>query len=100
MVAIPGVVLRRRRIMGRSAFDRRYCGRRAAGVAASQGHLNLAATVVAITIAGEIGGLIGNHIGSRWGRQLVERPGRHYDYRLKLLAKGERAYEQWGRLAV
>jgi membrane protein DedA with SNARE-associated domain len=72
----------------------------AAGVAASQGNLDLAATIVVIALAGEVGGLIGYHIGSRYGRQLVEHPGKHQTYRQELLAKGERAYARWGRLAV
>jgi membrane-associated protein len=72
----------------------------AAGVAASQGRLNLAASIVVITLAGEVGGLVGYAIGSRWGRLLVERPGKHQSYREKLLSKGEQAYERWGRLAV
>ncbi len=72
----------------------------AAGVAASQGRLDLATTVVVITVAGEVGGLIGYRIGLRWGRQLAEHPGRHLAYRQRILAKGEQAYERWGRLAV
>ena len=72
----------------------------AAGVAASQGRLDLATTIVVITIAGEAGGLIGYHIGFRWVRRLVERPGRHQAYREKVLMRGEQAYERWGRLAV
>jgi membrane-associated protein len=72
----------------------------AAGIAASQGRLDIALTVVVIAIAGEVGGIGGYHVGSRWGRQLVERPGKHQSYRQNLLAKGERAYERWGRVAV
>jgi membrane-associated protein len=71
-----------------------------AGVAASQGRLSLAAVIIVVTIAGEVGGLIGYHIGHRWGRELVQRPGKHQAYRLRVLAKGEGAYERWGRLAV
>ncbi|HEY6316874.1 MAG TPA: DedA family protein [Acidimicrobiia bacterium] len=72
----------------------------AAGVAASQGHLQLAAVVIVILLGGQIGGLIGYHIGFRWGRDLVLRPGKHQPYRQRVLAKGEQAYEKWGRLAV
>ncbi|MBV8462662.1 MAG: hypothetical protein JO368_05165 [Acidimicrobiales bacterium] len=72
----------------------------AAGVGASQGNLDLAAVVVVTVVAGELGGLVGYAIGRRWGRQLVQRPGKHQDYRLKVLARGEQAYERWGRLAV
>src|SRR5947209_9622626 len=48
----------------------------AAGVAASQGRLSLVAVIATVTVAGEIGGLIGYAIGIRWGRELLERPGR------------------------
>jgi membrane protein DedA with SNARE-associated domain len=72
----------------------------AAGVAASQGNLDLAAVVVVTTIAGEVGGLIGYAIGDRWGRQLLERPGKHQASRQKVVERGEQAYAKWGRLAV
>ena len=72
----------------------------AAGVAASQGKLNLALVVGVSTLAGEVGGLIGYAIGNRWGRQLLERPGRHQAGRQKMVERGERAYARWGRLAV
>jgi membrane protein DedA with SNARE-associated domain len=72
----------------------------AAGVAASQGRLDLSATVVLIIVAAEVGGLVGYHIGSRWGRELAQRAGKHQAYRQQVLDKGERLYERWGRLAV
>jgi membrane protein DedA with SNARE-associated domain len=72
----------------------------AAAVGASQGHLNLASVIIVTAIAGEVGGLLGYDIGLRWGRELVQRPGKHLSSREKVLAKGERAYEKWGRLAV
>jgi membrane-associated protein len=73
----------------------------AAGIAASQGKLNLALVVAVATVAGEVGGLIGYAVGNRWGRQLlVERPGKHQSGRQQMVAKGERAYARWGRLAV
>jgi membrane-associated protein len=72
----------------------------AAGVAASQGKLNLALVVGVSTLAGEVGGLIGYAIGNRWGRQLLERPGKHQAGRQKMVERGERAYARWGRLAV
>ena len=59
-----------------------------------------AVVLVVSTIAGEVGGLIGYSIGFRWGRELAERPGRHHDSRERMLARGERAYARWGRLAV
>ncbi|HSZ38064.1 MAG TPA: hypothetical protein VK773_13300 [Acidimicrobiales bacterium] len=72
----------------------------AAAVAASQGHLNLAVVVGVATVAGEVGGLIGYAVGDRWGQLLLERPGKHQEGRRKMVEKGERAYEKWGRLAV
>ena len=72
----------------------------AAAVAASQGELNLLAVIVVATIAGEVGGLIGYAIGFRWGRQLLERPGKRQAGRQKIVDRGELAYEKWGRLAV
>ena len=72
----------------------------AAGVAASQGDLNLAAVVIVSTVAGEVGGLVGYAIGNRWGRVLLERPGKHQAGRQRMVERGERAYARWGRLAV
>ena len=72
----------------------------AAGVAASQGALDLWLVVVVSTAAGEAGGLIGYAVGNRWGRALLERPGRHQAGRQRMVERGERAYARWGRLAV
>ena len=72
----------------------------AAAVAASQGRLDLAAVIVVAAIAGEAGGLGGYAIGRRWGRRLLERPGRHHTRREKMVERGERLYARWGRLAV
>ncbi len=72
----------------------------AAAVAASQGQLNLAVVIGVATLGGEVGGFIGYGVGSRWGRQLLARPGKHQEGRQKMVARGERAYARWGRLAV
>ena len=72
----------------------------AAGVAASQGQLDLAPVILVATAAGELGGLVGYDIGFRWGRDLLARPGKHQAQRQKLMADGERAYARWGGLAV
>ena len=72
----------------------------AAAVAASQRRLDLAAVIVVATVAGEVGGIGGYAIGRRWGRQLLERPGRHRAGREKLEERGERLYARWGWLAV
>ena len=71
-----------------------------AAVAASKGKLDLAAVIVVAVLAGEVGGLGGYAIGRRWGRRLLERPGKHQAGREKLVARGERLYARWGWLAV
>jgi membrane protein YqaA with SNARE-associated domain len=72
----------------------------AAAVAASQGRLDLGAVIVVAAIAGEAGGLGGYAIGRRWGRRLLERPGRHHARREKMVERGEKLYARWGWLAV
>ncbi len=72
----------------------------AAGAAASQNTLDLTTVIIIATIGGEVGGLIGYSIGNRWGRQLLERPGKHQAGRQKMVERGEIAYARWGRLAV
>ncbi len=72
----------------------------AAAVAASQGRLDLALVVVVSTAAGEVGGLAGYLIGDRWGRRLLERPGKHQAGRQKMVEEGEQAYARYGPLAV
>jgi membrane protein DedA with SNARE-associated domain len=72
----------------------------AAAVAASQRRLGLAAVIVVSVIAGEAGGLGGYAIGRRWGRRLLERPGRHQARREKMMERGQRLYTRWGFLAV
>jgi membrane protein DedA with SNARE-associated domain len=71
-----------------------------AAVAASQGRLNLALVLAVATLAGEVGGLIGYAVGDRWGQLLLDRPGKYQEGRKKMVEKGERAYQKWGRLAV
>jgi membrane protein DedA with SNARE-associated domain len=72
----------------------------AAAAAASQGKLSLGAVIVVSTVAGEVGGLVGYPIGSRWGAQILARPGKRQVGRQRLMDKGELAYEKWGRVAV
>jgi membrane protein DedA with SNARE-associated domain len=49
----------------------------AAAVAATQQRLDLAAVIVVSVIDGEAGGISGYAVGRRWGRRLLEHPGRH-----------------------
>jgi membrane protein DedA with SNARE-associated domain len=72
----------------------------AAAVAASQHKLDLAAVIVVAVLAGEAGGLSGYAIGRRWGRRLLDRPGKHQAGREKMMQRGERLYTRWGFLAV
>ena len=69
-------------------------------VLASRGHLDLTAVLVFSILGGEAGGIVGYEIGRRWGRRIMERPGRRLDQRMRILDKGERIYAKWGRLAV
>ena len=72
----------------------------AAAVAASQRKLDLAAVIVVSVVAAEAGGLGGYAIGRRWGRRLLERPGRHQERREKMMERGQSLYARWGFLAV
>src|SRR5215475_3293043 len=71
-----------------------------ASVLASQGKLNIVAVIIVALIGAEVGGLTGYGVGARWGRQLLERPGRYQDRRQRLVAGGEKIFAKWGWLAV
>jgi membrane protein DedA with SNARE-associated domain len=71
-----------------------------AAVLASQGKLNIVPVVIVALVGAEIGGLTGYGIGFRWGRQLLERPGRGQDRRLRVVSRGEKIFAKWGWLAV
>jgi len=71
-----------------------------AAVLASQGKLNIFVVLVVAALGAEAGGLAGYHIGERWGRKLLDRPGRGHQRRQKAVAAAEAVYAKWGRLAV
>jgi membrane protein DedA with SNARE-associated domain len=71
-----------------------------AAVLASQGKLNIVAVLIVAALGAEAGGLTGYGIGARWGRKLMERPGRWLEQRQKAVVKAEAVYAKWGRLAV
>jgi membrane protein DedA with SNARE-associated domain len=71
-----------------------------AAVVASQGKLNIVVVLVVATLGAEAGGLAGYSIGARWGRKLLDRPGRGREQRQGAVARAERIYAKWGRLAV
>jgi membrane-associated protein len=71
-----------------------------AAVVASQGKLNIAVVLIVATLGAEAGGLAGYSIGDRWGRKLLDRPGRRQELRQKAVAKAATIYAKWGRLAV
>ena len=71
-----------------------------AAVLASQGKLNIYAVLIVAALGAEAGGLAGYSIGDRWGRKLLDRPGRGRERRQKAIARAEAIYAKWGRLAV
>jgi membrane protein DedA with SNARE-associated domain len=71
-----------------------------AAVLASQGQLNIVVVLLVALAGAEVGGLAGYSVGARWGRQVLERPGRWQDRRQQIAVRGERIFTRWGWLAV
>jgi membrane protein DedA with SNARE-associated domain len=71
-----------------------------AAVLASQGKLNIVVVLIVAMLGAEAGGLAGYRIGDRWGRKLLDRPGRSQQRWQKAVATAEGVYAKWGRLAV
>ncbi len=71
-----------------------------AAVLASQGKLNIYAVLVVAMLGAEAGGLAGYSIGDKWGRKLLDRPGRMQERRHNAVTTAEAVYAKWGRLAV
>ncbi len=71
-----------------------------AGLAASQHKLSIVAVIVVAAGGAIIGDNIGFVIGRRGGRALLERPGRFFDERKRVLAIGDPFFERHGPKAV
>ncbi len=71
-----------------------------AAVLAGEGHLAFGLVLLVAAIGAEVGGVAGYHIGQRWGRKLLDRPGRGLERRRKAVARAEKFYAKWGRIAV
>jgi membrane protein DedA with SNARE-associated domain len=71
-----------------------------AGLAASQHRLSIVLVIVLASAAAIIGDNIGFQIGRRGGRALLERPGRFYAERQRVIAIGDPFFERHGPKAV
>jgi membrane protein DedA with SNARE-associated domain len=72
----------------------------AAAVLASQGHLSIELVIAIAAAAAIIGDNIGYGLGRRYGRRLIERPGRTKVRRQLALARGEQLFDRHGPKAV
>jgi len=70
------------------------------GLAASSGRLSIVLVIVVAAAGAIIGDNIGFMIGRRGGRTLLERPGRFYEERQRVLAIGDPFFERHGAKAV
>jgi membrane protein DedA with SNARE-associated domain len=71
-----------------------------AGISANAGHLSIVAVIVVAAAGAIIGDNIGFMIGRKGGRTLLERPGRFYDERKRMLAIGDPFFARHGPKAV
>jgi len=71
-----------------------------AGIAASSGRLSIVLVIVLAAAAAIVGDNIGFQIGRRGGRRLLERPGRFYEERRRVIAIGDPFFERHGPKAV
>jgi membrane protein DedA with SNARE-associated domain len=71
-----------------------------AGLAASTGRLAIVLVIVFASLAAIVGDNIGFQIGRRGGRALLERPGRFYAERQRVIALGDPFFERHGPKAV
>ena len=72
----------------------------ASAVLASQGHLSIELVIAVAAVAAIVGDNFGYMLGARFGRRLLERPGRTEERRLVALKQGEQMFERHGPKAV
>jgi membrane protein DedA with SNARE-associated domain len=72
----------------------------AAAVLASQGELSIELVIAIAAAAAIVGDNFGYMLGARFGRRLLERPGRTQARRLEALHRGEQLFERHGPKAV
>ena len=72
----------------------------ASAVLASQGHLSIELVIAIAAAAAIVGDNFGYMLGARFGRRLLERPGRTQERRLAALHQGEQLFERHGPKAV
>jgi membrane protein DedA with SNARE-associated domain len=72
----------------------------AAAVLASQGELSIELVIAVAAAAAIVGDNIGYGLGRRYGRRLIERPGRTKVRRQLALARGEQLFDRHGAKAV
>jgi len=72
----------------------------ASAVLASQGHLSIELVIAIAAAAAIVGDNFGYMLGARFGRRLLERPGRTQARRLVALKQGEQLFERHGPKAV
>jgi membrane protein DedA with SNARE-associated domain len=72
----------------------------AAAVLASQGHLSIELVIAIAAAAAIVGDNIGYGLGRRYGRRLMERPGRTKVRRQLALGRGEQLFDRHGSKAV
>ena len=72
----------------------------ASAVLASQGHLSIELVIAVAAVAAIVGDNFGYMLGARFGRRLLERPGRTQARRLVALKQGEQLFARHGPKAV
>lgn len=72
----------------------------AAGISAAHGRLDLAAVLAVAWAGATVGGTVGWILGIKAGRGVLTATGPLHQWRLALIARGERFYELYGPVAV